>query len=96
VQRDGAHSTQLQHPLLQHVEKTQELVIPLADSQIVLPNLFRVGDGFQPALGFVPRPGMQQFNLALNYLPRATAPWLARWLSQAVFELIGVLVGAET
>ena len=30
----------------------------------------RVGDGFQPALGFVPRPGVQQFNLALNYLPR--------------------------
>ncbi len=52
----------------------------------------RVGDGFQPALGFVPRPGVQQFNLALNYLPRASAPWLARWLSQAVFELIGVLV----
>jgi len=52
----------------------------------------RVGDGFQPALGFVPRPGVQQFNLALNYLPRATAPWLARWLSRAAFELIGVLV----
>ena len=53
---------------------------------------YRVGDGFQPALGFVPRPGVQQFNLALNYLPRATAPWLARWLSRAAFELIGVLV----
>src|SRR5439155_1614477 len=32
----------------------------------------RVGDGFQPALGFVPRPGVQQVHLALNYLPRAT------------------------
>ncbi|HEV2749849.1 MAG TPA: carbohydrate binding family 9 domain-containing protein [Gemmatimonadales bacterium] len=52
----------------------------------------RVGDGFQPALGFVPRPGVQQLNLALNYLPRATDPWLSRWLYQAVFELIGVLV----
>ena len=52
----------------------------------------RVGDGFQPALGFVPRPGVQQVNLALNYLPRATDPRLARWLYQAVFELIGVLV----
>jgi hypothetical protein len=52
----------------------------------------RVGDGFQPALGFVPRPGVQQWNLALNYLPRATAPWLAHWLSRAAFEVIGVLV----
>ena len=52
----------------------------------------RVGDGFQPALGFVPRPGVQQFNLALNYSPRATAPSLARWLYRATFELIGVLV----
>ena len=52
----------------------------------------RVGDGFQPALGFVPRPGVQQWNLALNYSPRATAPWLAHWLSRATFELIGVLV----
>lgn len=52
----------------------------------------RVGDGFQPALGFVPRPGVQQWNLALNYLPRATAPWLTRWLSRAAFEVIGVLV----
>ena len=52
----------------------------------------RVGDGFQPALGFVPRPGVQQWNLALNYSPRATAPGLARWLSRATFELIGVLV----
>src|SRR5881397_864852 len=53
---------------------------------------YRVGDGFQPALGFVPRSGVQQSNLALNYLPRATAPWVARWLSRAAFELIGVLV----
>ena len=52
----------------------------------------RVGDGFQPALGFVPRPAVQQVNLALNYLPRATDPWLSRWLYQSVFELIGVLV----
>src|SRR5205807_2195946 len=51
-----------------------------------------VGDGFQPALGFVPRPGVQQWNLALNYSPRATGPWLARWLSRATFELIAVLV----
>ena len=52
----------------------------------------RVGDGFHPALGFVPRPGIQQLNLALNYLPRPTDPWLARWLSRAVFECIAVLV----
>lgn len=52
----------------------------------------RVGDGFQPALGFVPRPGIQEWNLALNYSPRATAPGLARWLYRATFELIGVLV----
>src|SRR5207244_8079502 len=52
----------------------------------------RVGDGFQPALGFVPPPGVQPGNLALQHLPRATDPRLARWLYQAVFELMGVLV----
>ncbi|HVH10369.1 MAG TPA: DUF5916 domain-containing protein, partial [Gemmatimonadales bacterium] len=44
----------------------------------------RVGDGFQPALGFVPRPGVQQVNVAFNFLPRPTAPGLRRWLYQAV------------
>ncbi len=52
----------------------------------------RVGDGFHPALGFVPRPGVQQLNLALNYSPRPSAPGLARWLYRATFELIGVLI----
>jgi Domain of unknown function (DUF5916) len=51
-----------------------------------------VGDGFQPSLGFVPRPGVQQWNLALNYRPRAGAPWLSRWLYRSTFELIGVLI----
>ncbi|HVH09187.1 MAG TPA: carbohydrate binding family 9 domain-containing protein [Gemmatimonadales bacterium] len=50
----------------------------------------RVGDGFQPALGFVPRPGVQQVNIAFNYFPRPTAPGLSRWLYEAVFEAVGV------
>ena len=49
----------------------------------------RVGDGFQPALGFVPRPGIQQWNLALNYnTPPSRSPWLYR----ATFEAIAVAV----
>jgi hypothetical protein len=51
-----------------------------------------VGSGFQPSLGFVPRPGVQQLNLAVNYFPRPTTPWIARWLYQAGYELIGGLV----
>ena len=48
-----------------------------------------VGDGFQPALGFVPRPGVQQWNLALNYnTPPSRSPWLYR----ATFELIAVAI----
>ena len=49
----------------------------------------RVGDAFQPALGFVPRPGIQQWNLALNYnTPPSRSPWLYR----ATFEAIAVAV----
>jgi hypothetical protein len=33
-----------------------------------------LGDGFQPSLGFVPRPGVQMFNFSVNYQPRP------RWL----------------
>jgi hypothetical protein len=51
-----------------------------------------VGSGFQPSLGFVPRPGIQQLNIAVNYLPRPATPWIARWLHQAAYELIGTLV----
>lgn len=30
----------------------------------------RIGDGFDPALGFVPRRGIHQFNLGANFMPR--------------------------
>jgi hypothetical protein len=52
----------------------------------------RVGDGFQPALGFVPRPGVQAFNLNLNYSPRPATPWIARRLNQAFYEFQPSLV----
>ena len=30
----------------------------------------RIGDAFDPSLGFVPRPGVQIANLAVNWQPR--------------------------
>jgi hypothetical protein len=51
-----------------------------------------VGTGFEPSLGFVPRPGVQELTLALNYLPRPTTPSIARWLYQAAYELIADVI----
>ena len=34
----------------------------------------RIGDGFQPSLGFVPRPGVHMANLSLAYQPRPAQP----------------------
>jgi hypothetical protein len=42
----------------------------------------RIGDDFQPSLGFVPRPGVRMFRLGLDYSPRPD--W--RWVRQMFFE----------
>lgn len=34
----------------------------------------RIGDGFQPSLGFVPRPGVHIATIGVNYQPRPTRP----------------------
>ena len=52
----------------------------------------RVGEGFQPSLGFVPRPGVQVFNVNINYSPRPVSPALAPWLYQAFYEFLPSLV----
>lgn len=51
-----------------------------------------IGAGFQPALGFVPRPGVQALNLNLNYSPRPSSRWLRPWLNQAFYEFRPSLV----
>jgi hypothetical protein len=51
-----------------------------------------IGDGFQPSLGFVPRPGVQAWNLAINYSPRPRLPRLAPWLYQVFYEFLPSLV----
>jgi hypothetical protein len=48
----------------------------------------RIGDGFDPALGFVPRRGVQKFDLGLNYMPRPESSWIR----QLFFEFGGGLV----
>lgn len=45
-----------------------------------------IGDAFQPALGFVPRPGVQSLSLNINYSPRPSSPLLRSWLSQEFVE----------
>jgi hypothetical protein len=47
----------------------------------------RLGDGFQPALGFVPRNDIHFWNATAEVNPRP--PWL--WLRQVFFELSGSL-----
>jgi len=48
----------------------------------------RVGDGFQPALGFVPRPGVHSFSLVGEYDPRPSF-WHIRQMFNE-FEVVAV------
>jgi hypothetical protein len=48
----------------------------------------RIGDGFDPALGFVPRRGVQKLDLGLSYMPRPASSWIR----QLFFELNPALV----
>ncbi|MBZ5587749.1 MAG: carbohydrate binding family 9 domain-containing protein [Acidobacteriia bacterium] len=45
------------------------------------------GDGLDPALGFLPRPGTQWYTSGLSYQPRPQHGWWAGWVRQFKFEL---------
>ena len=51
-----------------------------------------LGDGFLPSLGFVPRPGTQQFTLNANYQPRPRRPVFGLRVRQMFNELQTSLV----
>ena len=48
----------------------------------------RIGDDFQPSLGFVPRPGVQNLRLGVDYSPRPG--W--SWVRQMFFEFSAQLI----
>ena len=48
----------------------------------------RIGDGFDPSLGFVPRPGVQIITPFFQFKPRPSWSWLRLWR----FELFSTLV----
>jgi hypothetical protein len=45
------------------------------------------GDGLDPALGFLPRPGTRWYTTSLSYQPRPQQGWWAGWVQQFKFEL---------
>lgn len=52
----------------------------------------RVGDAFDPSLGFVPRRGVQAFNLSLTYQPRPQRDVLGLDVRQMLHEFLPTLV----
>ena len=52
----------------------------------------RVGESFDPSLGFVPRPGVQSFNLNLVYQPRPKGRIMGLRVRQMFNELLTTLV----
>jgi hypothetical protein len=42
----------------------------------------RIGDGFSPSLGFVPRPGVYRYDGGIDYSPRFHNGWLRQWFAQ--------------
>jgi hypothetical protein len=54
----------------------------------------RVGDGFDPSLGFVPRPGIQAWQANLTWLPRPGWSWLRYMRNELFLNLVTDLDGA--
>ncbi len=44
------------------------------------------GDGLDPALGFLPRPGTRWYTASASYQPRPRQGWWAGWVRQLKFE----------
>jgi hypothetical protein len=53
----------------------------------------RIGDSFDPSLGFVPRPGIQEFRLFFMYMPRHVTSWMRVWRLQLRPQLVTDLDG---
>jgi hypothetical protein len=53
----------------------------------------RIGDAFQPALGFVPRPGIYAFDTGLDWSPRPHNGWLRQAFPQLEPTLVTDLHG---
>ena len=53
----------------------------------------RIGDSFDPSLGFVPRPGIQEYRLFFMYMPRQVVPWMRVWRLQLRPMLVTDLEG---
>ena len=54
---------------------------------------FRIGDAFDPTLGFVPRKAIQSSRLGLTYAPRPTWKWLRQMRNQLFISYISDLDG---
>ena len=51
-----------------------------------------IGDGFDPSLGFVPRPGVQIINFNVNFQPRPKRPILGLHVRQMFNEFLNTVV----
>jgi hypothetical protein len=51
-----------------------------------------LGDGFDPSLGFVPRPGVQIVNFNVNFVPRPKRPVLGMRVRQMTHEFLNTIV----
>lgn len=59
----------------------------------VFASYARIGDAFDPSLGFVPRPGIQQYRLNVTYLPRPELSWMRTWRFEFFPSLVTDLDG---
>ena len=53
----------------------------------------RIGDAFQPSLGFVPRPGIYSYDMGIDYSPRPHNGWLRQAFPQFEPTLVTDLHG---
>ena len=56
-------------------------------------TFMRIGDGFDPGIGFVPRRGIYSYRLGGTYAPRPSWPWLRQMRNQLFMTLFTDLNG---
>jgi hypothetical protein len=58
------------------------------DTWDVVASWKRIGDGFDPSLGFVPRRGINRYRLGLNYQPRPQRWGIRQMFFEQTYELV--------
>jgi hypothetical protein len=54
-------------------------------------NYYRLGEGFDPSLGVIPRAGISSYRVGCDYMPRPDKLFIRQWFFESSFSLVSDL-----